>query len=127
MLHLTPAQEFAMGFAARLTVLRKQRGLTQQALADKADLHIVQICRYETGKTEPTLEVLRKIVQALNVRADALVFDEHERDPDDELRLQFEALGQFSHDEKTVARSVLESLILKHDANRFNRPPAKAS
>ena len=125
MLRLTPEPEFAMGFAARLTDIRKRRGFTQQALSDKAELHIVQICRYETGKTEPTLEALRKLAQALNVRTDALVFDEHERDPDDELRLQFEALCHFSSDEKAVARSVLESLILKHDANRFNRPPAK--
>jgi len=125
MLRLTPDPEIAMGFAQRLAAIRKQRSLTQQALADKADLHIVQICRYETGKTEPTLEVLRKLALALNIRADALVFDDHDRDPDDDLRLQFEALGQFSPDEKAVARSVLESLILKHDANRFSRPTAK--
>ena len=114
-----------MGFAQRLTAIRKQRGLTQQVIADKAELHIVQICRYETGKTEPTLEALRKLALALNVPADALVFDDRERDPNDDLRLQFEALCQFSPDEKAVARSVLESLILKHDANRFNRSPAK--
>jgi transcriptional regulator with XRE-family HTH domain len=125
MLRLNPDPEFAMGFAQRLAAIRKQRGMTQQALADKAELHIVQICRYETGKTEPTLEALRKLALALNIRADALVFDDHDRDPDDDLRLQFEAICQFAPDEKAVARSVLESLILKHDAHRFARPPAK--
>jgi len=50
---------------------------------------------------------------------DALIFDSDERSPDDDLRLQFEALKGFSEDEKQVAKSVLESLILKHDANRF--------
>lgn len=47
--------------------------------------------------------------------------DKDERGPDDELRLQFEALQQFSPKEKEVAKSVLESLILKHDSNRFNQ------
>ena len=113
-----------MGFAQRLAALRKERGVTQQALADQADMHIVQICRYETGKNEPTLDAIRKLSLALHVRADALIFDEFERGPDDDLRLQFEALVQFPADEKAVARSVLESLIIRHAANRWNRPTA---
>ena len=68
-----------MGFAQRLAALRKERGVTQQALADQADMHIVQICRYETGKNEPTLDAIRKLSLALHVRADALIFDEFER------------------------------------------------
>jgi transcriptional regulator with XRE-family HTH domain len=119
------SREFTMGFAQRLAALRKERNLTQQALADKADMHIVQICRYETGKAEPTLEAIRKITLALHVRADALIFEDHERGPDDELRLQFEALSHFTTEEKAVARSVLESLIIKHAAHQFSRPPAR--
>ena len=88
-------------------------------------MHIVQICRYETGKAEPTLEAIRKITLALHVRADALIFEDHERGPDDELRLQFEALSHFTTEEKAVARSVLESLIIKHAAHQFSRPPAR--
>ena len=38
-----------MEFVKRLTALRKQRGLTQQALADDIELHVNQIKRYETG------------------------------------------------------------------------------
>ncbi len=37
-----------------------------------------------------------------------------------DLRLQFEAITHFSPEEKMVARTVLESLILKHDANRWS-------
>ena len=127
MLRCINPREFTMGFAQRIAALRKQRGLTQQALADKAELHIVQVCRYETGKAEPTLEALRKLARGLQVSADALVFDEAERGPDDELRLQFEALTQFNPDEKAVARSVLESLILRHDAQRFLKPPPQSA
>ena len=124
MLRCIRSREFTMGFAQRLAALRKERGVTQQALADQADMHIVQICRYETGKNEPTLDAIRKLSLALHVRADALIFDEFERGPDDDLRLQFEALVQFPADEKAVARSVLESLIIRHAANRWNRPTA---
>lgn len=110
-----------MAFPERLALLRKNKGLTQQALAEEIDLHISQLKRYEAGTSQPTLDVLRKLAVALSVSADVLLFDKEERGPDDELRLQFEALQGFSPEEKAVAKSVLESLILKHDSNRFTR------
>ncbi|MFP1731199.1 helix-turn-helix domain-containing protein, partial [Lonsdalea quercina] len=83
--------------------------------------HVTMIRRYESDEVQPTLEIIRKLSCALSVSADTLVFDKAERNPDDELRLQFEAVSQFSPEEKEVARVLLESLILKHDANRFTR------
>jgi transcriptional regulator with XRE-family HTH domain len=109
----------AMDFPDRLAALRKQKGLTQQALADRVGVHVIQIRRYEGGKTQPTLEVIRNLAVALGVSADALLFEEGERGPDEELRLQFEALAAFRPEEKKVAKAVLESLILKHEADRW--------
>lgn len=111
-----------MNFGKRLAALRKERALTQAVLAEKVGCHVTMIRRYEADETQPTLEVIRKLAVALGVSADALVFDEHERDPDDELRLQFEALSQFTPEEKAIVRVLLESLILKHDANRWTQP-----
>jgi hypothetical protein len=51
---------------------------------------------------------------------DELIFNKDEHGPDEELRLQFEALTRFTPEEKKIAKAVLESLILKHDANRFS-------
>lgn len=108
-----------MEFSKRLAALRKEKGLTQQALADKIKLHVLQISRYESGKSQPTLDVIRKLAVALNVKADILIFDEHERDPDEELRLQFEAINKFNKEEKKVVKIILEALILKHEAKRW--------
>ncbi|MDQ1925095.1 helix-turn-helix transcriptional regulator [Massilia sp. CCM 9206] len=110
-----------MNFGKRLAALRKVRSLTQLVLAEKVGCHVTMIRRYEANETQPTLEVIRKLAVALGVSADALVFDEHERGPDDDLRLQFEALSQFTAEEKQIVRVLLESLILKHDASRFTR------
>ena len=64
----------AMAFPQRLVELRKQQGLTQQALADRADIHVTLLRRYEAGKTRPGLDALRKIAVALHVSADLLLF-----------------------------------------------------
>ena len=110
-----------MSIRERLIALRSERSLTQQEMADIISVHVNQIRRYEAGATQPSLEVLKKIAVALSVTIDSLVFDTEERGPDDELRLQFEALQQFTSQEKEVAKAVLESLILKHDSSRFAR------
>ncbi len=110
-----------MSIQDRLITLRRERDLTQQEMADVIGVHVNQIRRYESGATQPSLDVLKKIAVSMSVTIDSLAFDKDERGPDDELRLQFEALQQFSPKDKEVAKSVLESLILKHDSNRFNR------
>jgi transcriptional regulator with XRE-family HTH domain len=108
-----------MGFPDRLAAFRKERNLTQQALADGIRVHVVQIRRYEAGKTQPTLDIIRKLAIALSVSADELIFDKDERGPDEDLRLQFEAVSAFDDEDKAVARTLLESLILRHQSKRW--------
>jgi transcriptional regulator with XRE-family HTH domain len=108
-----------MDFPQRLAKLRKDKGLTQYALADVSGVHVSQIRRYEGGSSQPTLEVLRKLAVALSVSADLLLFDREERGPDDELRLQFERIVGFDTEEKKVVKAVLDSLILKHEAKQW--------
>src|SRR3970040_1704949 len=98
---------------------REAPRLTQRALADVTGISLIQIHRYEAGSSQPTLEALRKLAKALRVSADALVFDQDERGPDEELKLQFEAVSQFGREEKKAAREVLDALILKHQARRW--------
>lgn len=110
-----------MDFPERLSTLRKEQGFTQQSLADAVGIHVSQIRRYENGNTQPTLDVIRKLAVSLSVSADLLVFDKDEREPIEELKHQFEALMQFDEEEIKVAKALLESLILKHNAKRaFN-------
>jgi transcriptional regulator with XRE-family HTH domain len=110
----------AMDFAHRLVAARKKRGLTQQGLADAIGVHLSQIRRYEAGTSQPTLEVLKRIAVTLSVTIDSLAFGQDGRDPGDELRLHLEAAGRLDRDEQAVVRSVIEGLILKHEARRWN-------
>jgi transcriptional regulator with XRE-family HTH domain len=109
-----------MSFSRRLAKIRKDKKLTQQQMADTIGIHVSQIKRYESGDTQPSLEVLRKIALALSISADLLLFEEDERGPSNELQMQFEAVGQFNEEEKMVAKEILDSLILKHTANRLS-------
>ncbi len=111
---------FPMDFPARLIQLRHAQALTQQALADAVEIHVNQIRRYEAAQAQPTLEALIKLARALHVSIDSLVFGEDARGPEEEFRLRFEALQDFTPEEKRVAGELLDSLILKHTANRLS-------
>ena len=117
-MHLYSTRLLDMNFPERLSTLRKERGFTQQSLADSVDIHVSQIRRYENGQTQPTLDVIRKLAISLAVSADLLIFDKDEREPREELKRQFEALGQFDDEEIKIVKALLESLILKHNAKR---------
>jgi transcriptional regulator with XRE-family HTH domain len=126
---LTSLAFFAMEFPERLAVLRKARGLTQQALADQVDLAVLQIRRYEGGTSQPTLDVIRRLAIALGVSADMLVFDEQERGPSDTLRYQFEAVSRMSEQEQEMVRELLDAVIIKNQVTgaleRVAKPAAK--
>jgi transcriptional regulator with XRE-family HTH domain len=103
-----------MAFPDKLAALRKERGLTQQQLADRVGVHVIQIRRYERSASQPTLEVIRQIALALSVSADALIFDQEERGPDEELRLKFEAVRAMTDEDKRIIASLLDAYIKKH-------------
>ena len=60
-------------FGEHLRALRKQRGLSQQALADEADISWPTVQRVEAGSQSATLEVLAALAQALNISLKELV------------------------------------------------------
>ncbi len=58
-----------LDFHERLAALRKERGLTQMALAELVEMHLCQIRRYESGQSQPALDAIRKLARALSVSA----------------------------------------------------------
>lgn len=107
-----------MSLSARLIALRKGRKLNQQQMADVIGIHVNSLKKYESGQAQPSLDALKKLALAFHVSTDFLLFEEHERGPSDELKRQFEALSQFDEEDRKVAKALLESLILKHNAKQ---------
>jgi transcriptional regulator with XRE-family HTH domain len=60
-------------FIVRLKKLRADRGMTQEALAEKAGISRVYLARLETGKQDPTLTTLLKLAKALKVKVGELL------------------------------------------------------
>ncbi|MBS9444303.1 helix-turn-helix transcriptional regulator [Photorhabdus temperata] len=110
----------SMSIANRLVALRKQKGLSQQALADAIGIHVTQVKRYEGGISLPSLEAIKKIAQTLRVTTDSLIFEEDELLPDADLALQFQAINNMQPEQREVIRELLEGMIIKYEAERWS-------
>lgn len=103
----------AMSFSERVVLLRKQHNLTQQGLADATGIHVQQIKHYESGRSQPTAEMLKKLALALHVTTDFLLFEDGERDPQGDWKLLFEGLNAMTPADQAAAKSVLDAMIVR--------------
>src|SRR5690606_15494400 len=109
----------AMTFGTRLATLRKQRGLTQPALAEAIGVHVSQLRRYEAGTSQPTLDVIRRLALTLSTSADLLISDDNERSVPDDPAHHLEAIAQLDPDEQAAIRALIEGALLRHQARKL--------
>jgi len=57
----------------KIRKLRKEKGFSQQQLADMLDIHLSHINRLENGHAQPSIEVLKKLINIFEVSADYLL------------------------------------------------------
>ncbi len=104
---VTPKQ-----LAARLRELRARRGLTQEALAETADVSCKTIRRIERGSISPSLITLGKLASAFGLSASDFLGDQLERHH--EVAAMYLGLPPL---EQEIAYVVLRSLS-EHAAHR---------
>ena len=66
--------------ATRVTMLRKQLGLTQEDFAEAIGVSTVTVKRIESGERGPSKDVLIRISQCLDISLDALMDPDSERE-----------------------------------------------
>ncbi len=70
-----PSSDYRVVLGAAICNHRKRAGLTQERLAEKAELHPNYVGRVERGEEHVSLMALRRIAEALGVRVRDLVED----------------------------------------------------
>ncbi len=70
---MTQAEKLRKIIGERIRSFRKQRGLTQQELADKADLHHTFIAHIESGRKVCSIKSLSRIANGLNISVEILL------------------------------------------------------
>ena len=66
-----------MNFCEKLQILRKNKGLTQEDLADKLNISRAAVAKWEAGQSYPDISNLIQISNLMNVTIDYLVKDQN--------------------------------------------------
>lgn len=101
-------------FGAHVRRLRRSRGLTQEGLAERADLSVDSIRRIERGAFSPSLDTLDKLCRGLDVSLGTL-FAAFERKRSTELDELCDLLAARSPRELHKAGRILRALFVDND------------
>jgi len=102
--------QFAPKFGQHIRELRKERGLTQEQLAEGSGLSVDAVRRIERGAFSPSLATLRKLCGGLRLSLRTL-FDSFEPRQRNEVAEISDFLATRSRNELKMAKRVLRALF----------------
>jgi transcriptional regulator with XRE-family HTH domain len=105
-----------MPLSEKIRQLRSERKFTQDKLGNLVGVHSVHIGKYETGKSSPSADTLKKIAEVFEVSIDYLMFDDAKnmasiKITDKKLLSLFEEIDSFAKEEKEHIKYVLEAIV----------------
>ena len=100
-----------MTIAERIRLVRKQKGFSQTALAELADVNIKSLSRYEIGTSIPPADIIKKLADALKVSTDTLLSDDKIEIYDKELLKKFEVIQEMTGETKNTVLSLIDLAI----------------
>lgn len=112
-----------MSFGDNLKKIRAEKNISQGELATMIDVHATHISRYERNLTSPTIDVAKKIADALEVSTDALICGSDEQIinnklSDTELLLLFNKVQQLDDENITSVKAMLKAFVFQKDLQK---------
>jgi len=108
-----------MTLGDRIKRLRQERNWSQAQLAQRLNLHQKQVSGYERNVHVPSVDVLIRLAELLNVSLDYLAFENRDdarsatQIADRELLRKMEEVDKLPEADKSAIKAVLDSFILK--------------
>ena len=99
------------GFAKRIKELRIDNKITQGELADKLGITPTGVSYWESGKSIPNYDTLKKLSLLFNVSIDYLTGNEKEKT--NESDILFRKIGKVSDKKKALLMDILNSTVDK--------------
>lgn len=107
-------------FGEHLKQIRISRDISQGELAERMGIHPTHISRYERNLTVPSVDVVKKLADILEVTTDALVYgsaDEKAQSKleDSELLNMFKKAQALNESDRNCVKSLLRAFIFQRD------------
>ena len=116
-----------MSLGERIKRLRQERGWSQAQLAQQLGVHQKQVSGYERSVHLPSVEVLARLAELLNVSMDYLAIENRSDNPnvaqiaDRDLLNKMREVDRLPEADKEAIKAVLDSFILKERFQQLAR------
>lgn len=107
-------------FGDNLKKIRTAKNISQQELADLIGIHSTHVSRYERSMASPSIDVAKKMAEALNVSVDTLIYgpqDEKAKNnlKDSDLLNMFTKVQQLDKQDVTTVKQLLKAFLFQKD------------
>jgi len=96
---------------ARIKEIRVNRGLTQEYVSEQIDINPKYLSSIERGKENPTLNILIKLAQSLDINIDEFFSQIEIEDPAKRKSLIISLLDQANDEQLKLAYKILSVMI----------------
>ncbi|HET8885633.1 MAG TPA: helix-turn-helix transcriptional regulator [Salinimicrobium sp.] len=107
-----------MDFGDRITLVRKQKKLSQSELGKLADVSGDIVGKYERNEMKPSIETARRLANALNVTLDYLVGDSNTVLLDKDITNRIEAIVAMDNEDKIALFKIIDAYIRDFKAKK---------
>lgn len=115
-------EAFFKEMGARIAQARKERGLTQQALADALGISQQTLAHYEVGRVGVGAPMLPRMAELLDLSFDEILLGQPtvrlpgKRGPASRLEQQLDAIAHLPKAEQRAVSTVLTAVLAQHGA-----------
>jgi transcriptional regulator with XRE-family HTH domain len=93
-------------------------GFSQEAFANKIEVHVTNLSKYERNISIPSLEVAKRMAEVLEISLDKLVYGNNKAQntiEDTDLLSLFHKAQNLSNKQKETVKDFLSAFVLKAD------------
>jgi len=109
-----------VSFGDNLKLIRTSKKISQGELASKVNMHATHISRYERNVTAPSIEVLKKLADALDITIDELIYGTGDNKAentinDNELIKLFKKVQILNDKQKETVKDLLNAFLFQKE------------
>ncbi len=110
-------------FGDNVKKIRTDKNISQQELADIIGIHSTHVSRYERNMAQPSVEIAKKMAEALNVSVDTLIYgatDEKAKNSlkDTDLLTMFTKIQQLEKTDLSTVKNLLKAFIFQKETQQ---------
>ncbi|MCP4129999.1 MAG: helix-turn-helix transcriptional regulator [bacterium] len=106
-----------MNLSEKIRSLRKEKGLSQEKLGEMIGTHLTQVNRFEKGHAQPSIDIVKKIMEIFDVSADYLLDDEADSPEvhveDKSLAAKIRLIDNLEEKDKEALIQVIDAMLTK--------------